>query len=404
MAILAPPAPGAATGSTGAVAGDVVVWRHRLIAGSETFIVDQAAALRRWRPRFAGVRTVPSTLDVRPDLVIGGDDPYGRVQRRRMVLRRRSHTLARLLRAPSVRLVHAHFGPDGVLVAPEARRAGVPLVVSFHGYDATRLPLDPETGRAYREQLRALFAQAPVLLAASDFLAARLRALGAPEHAVVRHYTGIPVPPFRAPGHARRVVFAGRLVPVKGVEDVLHAVAALPDGLRDTPVHLYGDGPLRAHLERRARELRVRAEFFGHRPHAEVTRALADGGVFCAPSRRSPDGAEEGLGTVYLEAAAAGLPVVAYRSGGVGEAVADGATGLLAPEGDRRALTSAVHRLLADPEQGRALGLAGRHRVEQRFDVEAQTAALERTYDRVAAGAGAPRGRRGAAGRQHRQR
>lgn len=369
---------------------DVVIWRQRLIAGSETFIVDQAAALSRWRPRFAGVRTVPSPLAVRPALVIGGDDPYGRIQRRLMVAAGRSHTLARLLRSPSVRLVHAHFGHDGVLIAPEARRAGVPLVVSFHGYDVTRLPDDPATGPAYRKQLRALFAQVPVVLAASDFLAARLKALGAPERSLVRHYTGVPLAPFRRPPHARRIIFAGRMVPVKGVEELLHAVAALPTGLRDTPVHLYGDGPLRPQLERLAGDLRLRAEFFGHRPPAEVAQAMSAGGVFCGPSHRTPDGAEEGLGTVYLEAAAHGLPVVAYRSGGVVEAVQDGATGLLAPEGDRRGLSRALERLLTEPDRARVMGLAGRHRVEQHFDIRDQTAALEDVYDRAARWAHTP--------------
>ena len=99
----------------------------------------------------------------------------------------------------------------------------------------------------------------------------------------------------------------------------------------------------------------------GHRPPAEVHADLARGGVFCGPSRRTAAGAVEGLGTVFLEAAAHGLAVAAYRSGGVPEAVADGTTGLLAPEGDVPALARALCALLDDPALARRLGEAGIH-------------------------------------------
>ena len=194
---------------------DVVVWRNELLPGTETFILNQAAALRRWHPRFAGLRASPGPLQVDPALVVG-TGPLGGLRLRSMRTRRRSKALARLLRSPSVGVVHAHFGVDGVTVAPEAERAGLPLVVSFHGYDVTRLPDDPVVGPRYRELLAELFAQAGALLAASDFVAVRLRALGAPEQKVVRHDVDIRLAPFRPPPPARRILFVGRMVELKG--------------------------------------------------------------------------------------------------------------------------------------------------------------------------------------------
>ena len=87
---------------------------------------------------------------------------------------------------------------------------------------------------------------------------------------------------------------------------------------------------------------------------------------------------------VFLEAACAGLPVVSYRHGGVPEAVADGESGLLVPEGDVVALSTALEDLLSNPDKAALLGRAGRHRVTSRFDIRTCTADLENIYDRAA--------------------
>jgi glycosyltransferase involved in cell wall biosynthesis len=86
---------------------------------------------------------------------------------------------------------------------------------------------------------------------------------------------------------------------------------------------------------------------------------------------------------VFLEAAAHRLPVVAYRHGGVPEAVADGVGGLLCAEGDVPALAAKLSRLLDDDALRERLGRAARARVVERFDITERTAALERLYDRV---------------------
>jgi glycosyltransferase involved in cell wall biosynthesis len=380
--------------SGGSALRDVVVWRGELLPATETFIADQAAALRRWRPLLAGIHRVPDGLEVEPALVLTGRGPLGRWQRRRLAETHHDPRLARLLRSPGTGLVHAHFGPDGLFVASEAARTQCPLAVTFHGWDATRLPDDPARGTRYRHRLAALFEQADALVAVSDFIAARLLALGAPAEKVHRLYTGIPLPEHSGPAPtalARRILFVGRLIDVKGPGDLLEAVAGLPGEHRGTPVRLYGDGHLRPALEARARALGVDAVFMGHRPPAEVHADLARGGIFAGPSRRTAAGAVEGLGTVFLEAAAHGLAVAAYRSGGVPEAVADGVTGLLAPEGDVPALSRALCALLDDPQLARRLGSAGRARVEQRFDIRHRTAELEALYDVLARPRTAPR-------------
>jgi glycosyltransferase involved in cell wall biosynthesis len=107
--------------------------------------------------------------------------------------------------------------------------------------------------------------------------------------------------------------------------------------------------------------------------------------IFCGPSQRAANGDAEGLGMVFIEAALAGLPVVAYRHGGVVEAVDDRSTGLLAPEGDVEALSENLAALLAEPERARALGQAGARRAAELFELATQAAKLELLYDQVAA-------------------
>jgi len=88
---------------------------------------------------------------------------------------------------------------------------------------------------------------------------------------------------------------------------------------------------------------------------------------------------------VAMEAAAAGLPVVASAHGGVAEVVRDGETGLLVPPGDASALAAAVRVLADDPELAARMGEAGRRRVEEHFGVERMLAELQDLYDELTA-------------------
>ncbi|HJL24482.1 MAG TPA: glycosyltransferase family 4 protein [Polyangiaceae bacterium LLY-WYZ-15_(1-7)] len=153
------------------------------------------------------------------------------------------------------------------------------------------------------------------------------------------------------------VLFLGRLVPVKGVDVLLDALA----GSR-VQLLVAGEGPERAALERRARELGVRARFLGAVQGARKGQAFAAADVLALPSRRLPSGRTEGAPVVLAEAWLAGLPVVAS---GVLEGVEDGVDALrVAPE-DPRALRDALARLLADPALRQRLREAGRARGEE---------------------------------------
>lgn len=375
----------------------VAIWRSSWLPPSETFVENQTASLRRWQPVRIGLRRLPVSLPVVPDLA-----PF-----ERSLVSRLGHRVSRAagyrwpydrwLRRHDVRLIHAHFGPGGVKALPIARRTGIPLVVTFHGFDVTAQARAAGTaGERYRAELRSLFAGASRLIAVSDFVAGELRDLGAPPERVVVHTIGIPVSEVGADedpepelepdrGDDLVVTFVGRLIPRKGVDHLIDAVSRLPRTLRDrTRVRIVGFGPHEQDLREQAASSDVAIEFLGRRTPAEVARVLAGSTVFCAPSRSIGHEAE-GFGLVFLEAALAGVPVVAYRHAGVTEAVQDRVTGLLASEGDVAALSRLLATLLDDPDTAARMGAAGALRVRRDFDIVSRTAVLEDLYDEVVA-------------------
>jgi glycosyltransferase involved in cell wall biosynthesis len=167
------------------------------------------------------------------------------------------------------------------------------------------------------------------------------------------------------------------LVPRKGIDVLLEALHHLDARHTDVVAWIAGDGPQRAELEARARDLGVRVAFLGRRDDPGDLLAACDALVL--PARR------EGLGVSALEAMAAGRPVVASRVGGLAEAVVHERTGLLIPPEDARALAEAIVRLASDRALAERLGAAGPARVAEGFLPEQMVSAYEEVYAGVLA-------------------
>jgi glycosyltransferase involved in cell wall biosynthesis len=178
---------------------------------------------------------------------------------------------------------------------------------------------------------------------------------------------------------AHLLLAVAALVPRKGVDVLLAALARLAgEGLRPE-LWIAGQGPARAGLERQARELGLseRVRFLGERD--DVADLLAACDVFILPSRR------EGLGVAALEAMAAGRPVVATRVGGLAEAVVHERTGLLVPPEDPAGLAQALARVLRDPALRARLAAGGPARIAEGFRADDLVNAYEALYFEVLA-------------------
>lgn len=169
------------------------------------------------------------------------------------------------------------------------------------------------------------------------------------ERSCLRHHLGM---------HGFTAVFVGRLVPIKGLDDAIRAVAR-PDA-RGASLVIAGAGPERARLERLARSLDAPVRFAGEVRGTRKWELLRAADVFVAPSRM--DGRTEGTPVSVLEAMAAGLPVIATASGGLAEVVGHESTGLRVPAAAPHAIAHALARLQHD----HALREAARRRAEER--------------------------------------
>ena len=287
--------------------------------------------------------------------------------------------LRRMIRAEQPAAFHAHLSwplacKYGVLAAWLAR---VPAIVG-----TAQLYVHPDDSRRAR---LALLPLGRIMAVSREVQARYVRDLRVPERKLTVVPNGIAVSPtVRAPDPALRaelvkgrpdyvVLTPARLHEQKGHTYLLEAAAQVPDAT----FVLAGDGPLRARLEARARELGVaeRCIFLGHR--SDIAELLAAADLFVLPSLY------EGLPVSVLEAMAAGRPVVATAIGGTDEAVTHELTGLLVPPSDPGALASAIRRLRSDPALAGRLAAAGRERVEREFSSLATAGSVMRIYDEL---------------------
>lgn len=175
---------------------------------------------------------------------------------------------------------------------------------------------------------------------------------------------------------AHRIVTVARLSWEKGLDALLHAVASLRADVPDAHLVIVGDGPLRATLEDHVRSLDLAGAvtFRGALPNPEALAVVRTGAVFALPSRA------EGLGIVFVEAQASGVPVIGTRVGGIPDVISDGISGLLVPPDDVRALAHAISRVFADRSLAARLtaGACGRL---GRFDWSVIVNAYDALYD-----------------------
>ena len=363
----------------------VAVWRNTWLPPSETFIRNQLDALRRWQPLPIGLTHEPSTISAPSEVLLTNRNFGSRLRAKAFLQSGYDFGLQRWLKDRQVTLIHAHFGPDAIAIAPIARILKLPLVVTLHGFDVTSVPENHSLGHGYTAKLRKTLRQAEQVIAVSDFIGdAAVRAGARPENLRVCRI-GIPVPAAAEEGQATEwdVLFVGRLVEKKGVADLIDAVAMLPEPQRRIKVGIIGAGPLHGILRQRALQLGLNFHFLGVQPPDRIADCLQRSRIFAAPSKTAPSGDSEGLGMVFLEAAAASIPAVSYAHGGVPEAVVHGVTGLLASEGDIAGLSQQIGTLLNDDPFRQRLGEQGRARVEQEFNIGNLTARLEDIYDDV---------------------
>src|SRR5437867_4100451 len=250
-----------------------------------------------------------------------------------------------LLKSTRVDLLHAHTAvPDGFAAVLLGREFGLPVVCTLHGSD---INLYPWRSRAAYAVTQWVLRHIDHLMAVSyDLKQKAERMKGSGDMCVVPNATNPEtfksMPKLEARASLRLdperkvILFVGNLVPVKGVEFLLEAIARL--NRSDVVLYIIGDGPLELALKTRAEHLGIGTSciFAGRQPHEQIPIWLCAADCLVLPSL------SEGLPTIVAEAMICRTPVIATTVGGTPEVVADGCTGCLVPPADTAALTSAI--------------------------------------------------------------
>jgi colanic acid/amylovoran biosynthesis glycosyltransferase len=369
----------------------VIFFNGRLLPASETFIRAQAEGLQKFTPYYVGARRVPG-LSLPPDrtLVVNEGGFRGSVEEGLFKLYGFAPKLYRKLQILNPVLIHAHFGVCGALALPLIPVLKVPMIVTFHGLDATMSDhyarRNSLSTRIYLQRREALKRETALFIGVSEFIKQKLVTQGFPEEKVIAHALGVDIQQFQANPQLPRqpiVLFVGRFSEKKGCEYLIRSMAQVQKTIGEVELILIGDGELKPELEALAAQLLQRYQFLGFQTQSIVKSWMDRAMMLVVPSVTAATGDSEGLPTVVIEAQAMGLPVVASNHAGIPQAVTHGETGFLTAERDLEGLTKYILELLRDPALCQRFSHNGKEHVAKNFNLARQTQILESIYESV---------------------
>jgi teichuronic acid biosynthesis glycosyltransferase TuaC len=279
-------------------------------------------------------------------------------------------------------LIHAHAPlPCGHAAMLLSAELGLPYVVSVHGLDAfSTEQVSGQAGEWCRRISQRVYRSSRRVICISERVREQVLEGTGPNCRTSVVYNGVDVGLF-SPSSERSsggpiVLSVGNLIPIKGHEFLIRAVAALADDFPALTLDLIGRGPEQSRLQALAQQLgiRHRVRFLGLQSRQQVAAAMRRCSVFALPSRY------EGLGGVYLEAMSVGKPVIGCRGQGIAEVIQHGSNGFLVGPDNERELTLALAMLLRDEPRRRNLGAAARDTILERLTLAHQAESLARIY------------------------
>jgi len=282
--------------------------------------------------------------------------------------------------------------PEGLMAWGVARALGKPLIIYAHGEEIT-------TWRTFfkRQAMIFTYRRADRVIANSRFTSNLLVELGVAPSRIALISPGVDIEMFY-PGNGADfrqrlgikegqslILSVGRLSRRKGFDQVIRSLPALLAAKIDVHYAVIGIGEDAGYLQSLAKNLGVenRVHMLAHQSSADLPRWYRAADVFAMPNR-NVNGDTEGFGLVFLEAAASGKPSVAGTDGGTGDAVIDGVTGFRVDGASISELSSALMRLLGDPEVSRELGENGLKRARERYSWDAVARATRALVSEVA--------------------
>ncbi len=354
---------------------------------------DQIRSLSRYRP--VVLTRARRNEDVFPVETLYSSEDLSRLRRSAYrVVRKIRGTYAGyggILREERAAIIHAHFGQEGYFCLAARRGAGVPMVTTFYGMDASALPRK----RLWRRRFQRLFREGELFLVEGPHMGESLVSIGCPPEKVQLHRLGVDLGKVaQAPPEAREaavVLMYANFREKKGHVYGLRACRKILGSHPGLKVRIIGDGELRSEVEKEIFRLGLgdRVALLGMLPHGACLEELARATVLLYPSVTAADGDTEGGAPVALiEAMASGVAIVSSLHADIPTVAPDRRCALLYPERDVDGLAEGLDALLQSSRLREEMGARGRAHVEDAHDMRKQGGRLETLYDRVRSSTG----------------
>jgi Glycosyltransferase len=274
--------------------------------------------------------------------------------------------LDRVIRTDRVEAIHAHYGKNALIILSTAKKNSIPLVVSFHGKDASAHLRNQE----YKESLPELFDYASAIIICSTHMFDSLELTKWKEKVYVIPY-GIDIQEFRSTLQpvffsTIKILHAGRLTKKKGVPDLIRVFRQLERKYPMLELHILGDGEDLGLCKELAKDS-TQISFYGAQPISVVKKLMLETDIFVLNSRTAENGDMEGLPNAILEAMSFGKPVIATEHAGIPMAISHMKDGILVKERDNLGLENALQELIENESLRAELGKNARLKVESKF-------------------------------------
>tara|TARA_R110002049_G_scaffold242974_1_gene416757 strand:- start:2691 stop:3569 length:879 start_codon:yes stop_codon:yes gene_type:complete len=288
--------------------------------------------------------------------------------------------------------VHAHFGTDATIIWPSVKAAGLPMLVTLHGFDINIHREWWESGhgglrgRVYPRRLLEM-AQDPAVhfIAVSNAVKECAIKYGIPENKVTVSYIGVDTDRFQPAGlpiekRKNRILFVGRMVEKKAPLIMIYAHSKIFDEIPDAELVMIGSGPLLPAAKQLASRLGSNVTFLGACNSDQVLSELHKARIFCLPSITSENGDAEGLPISILEAMSCGVPTITSARGAA-DAIQNRTNGVLTKEGSISDLSINAVKILKDISLSTSLSRTAASTINQRFDIKHCTHSLQGIYN-----------------------
>jgi len=280
--------------------------------------------------------------------------------------------------------IHAHFGYNGLNILRHAKKHKIPLVVTFHGYDASSMLANEN----YRKRLPELFDYASSIILVSNHMIENLNAQKWINKIKIIPCTVNPddfKPSTKQPSGPLKILHSGRLVDKKGVTDLIKVFKNLHESYHNIELHIVGDGKKLDKCKGLVEKLELgkNVKFYGAVSHDEVKEIMTTKDIFVLNSRVGEDGDMEGTPVTLLEAMCAKVPVVSTYHAGIPDVIENGVNGLLVEERDNEGLEKALQKYIENPQLREEYAENARSTVMKEYTVHQMKDKLDQVFQTI---------------------